>query len=288
MHSVVEIQPIERFQDQIWELAQFGRHLDIDSNSELLTNPDTAALLEVMEDEVHDEPKIVTFYANAYNNYRDGDPDSVKEQLDIVRERVELMRSDKLFTPEEWSDVQARLESGQIVYDEARLFFKMFRHIIPANKVPNLHKMKGSERPTVPAVVSRPEMYAASKRLERRRTARSAHASTPASARILDMTSADPGLEREMPEGSVDFSSEIIAQAHQALLTIMGEKGNVKRNDAVAALNAKFDLNNPGLARKLVKAVYDYERNGKAPVFTQIRVNGAKVFARVVAGTVAQ
>ena len=286
---IAEQKPEVHFQDQIWELSQFQRDLGLQDLPEVMENPHTAALLQVMEDEVAESPEIVEFYARGLKNYKEGDPDSVANELAVIRDRIEHQISDgqgreeQIFTADELVVIREGLETGKIVYDEAREFFRMFKHVIPASKVPNLHVMRGSERSIGPSVAPLQRSHDAAKRMESRRSIQRQRVERPTHVRNTIPTNSVP--HRAGAESTSDFSPAMIAQAHQALLTILSEKGDTRRNDAIKLLDEKFDLNDRSLAGMLVTAVADYENNSATPVFTEVKVKGSKVFARSSAAT---
>ncbi len=144
------MEAVYAFQDKIHELAQIKDYVGVSSRTDVLECPETAAVLHEMETLVTESPEIVDFYAGAIKRYREGDAESIASELAIIKDRVELMASDDLFTKSQEAKLKTKISSGEIVKEEAELFFSMFKRVIPKQQLPG-----ASARPTLRSTAKR-------------------------------------------------------------------------------------------------------------------------------------
>lgn len=138
--------PIETFQEQILTLAQYRDYHGITRQSEIVDNPDCAEVIADMAELVAAEPSIADFYLEALNKYKKGRPDSVADELAVIKERYAIMEDEDLLTPAQARKVEEQLETGEIVEAEARAFFKTFKGALPeVVKVPTQPRKKPSK-----------------------------------------------------------------------------------------------------------------------------------------------
>jgi len=123
--------PIDKFQDQVITLAQYGDYHGVSKPADLVDNPDCAEVISDMSELVSLEPSIAEFYAGALAKYKQGHPESVADELAVIRERVEVMADEDLLRPAQERKLRQKLETGEIVEEEARAFFKMFKGVLP-------------------------------------------------------------------------------------------------------------------------------------------------------------
>lgn len=139
---------IEQFQDLSIELAQYKHELGIRALADVIEDPDCSEVISRMETMVQDEPEIVAFYAGALKKYKKGNPDSVSEELSVIRERIDLMVSEDCIGVDALCTAREKIATGEIVVEEANLFFKMFKKLIPEDVVPKkVEVARGPQKP---------------------------------------------------------------------------------------------------------------------------------------------
>lgn len=137
--------PIDIFQEQIITLAQYRDFHGINRQADVVANPDCAEVIADMEHLVATQPSITEFYLGALKNYKKGHPDSVADELALIKERVELMEDEELLTSAQAKKIEHQVATGEIVEVEARAFFKIFKGALPeVVKVPTSPRKKPS------------------------------------------------------------------------------------------------------------------------------------------------
>ena len=136
---------IEQFQDMIWDLEQRKQDRGISSRADVIEHEDTAEVLSSMEALVIECPDVTEFYAGALKKYKHGKPESVANESKIIRERIELMHAEDDMSDRKYMAAREKIATGEIVQEEAELFFKMFKHVLPKEAIPTVKRQSGSK-----------------------------------------------------------------------------------------------------------------------------------------------
>ena len=126
---------IEAFQDAIIELEQRRQFLEI-PKSEVAGNPDCLEVFGRMGEIVQSDPSVTEFYAGAMRKYRKTKPDSVVSERRVLARRIELMDDLDLLTPRQAARIDTELQTGELVYTEAKSFFRLFKGLIEPTDIP--------------------------------------------------------------------------------------------------------------------------------------------------------
>lgn len=387
--------PVEAFSDKIIELEQVRQALDIRTNQEVIEYPDTAQTLHEMEELVVLHPEIVEFYAGAIARYTGKSDAKLNEQQkqdarrkSVLRGRIEIMNDVGVLSKKKATEMLQGVETGELVVDEAKIFFRLFKQQIPADRMPQrgtpARAQKASTK-TSGATSGKPrqartidlviephggirvngtflrglseaqklivlsglakgegfrdvEIYGSpefaklykqgmtteelkeqyktewadmqqsliaqgiGRLLDPARKPREkkhyvvAHEVTDKRPRRAEeprrhaptlVAEQKPFYARQAvisteqtTEADPTFEAATIEQARQVVLTIVAEKGEVKRADVAGTLSEKFDLTDPRLTQALVRLVYAAERTADQQSFAQTKKRGGKWFVR--------
>gem|GEM_PF-5012646 len=129
------MQGIELFQDKTIELEQFRQETGTPKR-EVKHQPDCAAVFLEMAEIAASEPEVVDFYAGVIRRYKKTVPSTLDEQRVVIEGKISLSEDLGLLTPKQAKLQCEKLQDGSIIYDEAKLFFKLFGAVIPKSKVP--------------------------------------------------------------------------------------------------------------------------------------------------------
>jgi hypothetical protein len=127
---------IEQFQDLVFDLEQYKQEIGVRARADVIEDPDCAEVISRMETMVQEEPEIVAFYAGALKKYKKGNPDSISEEISVIGDRLSFMKADDVIDEKTYKSAGEKLATGELVVEEADLFFKMFRKQIPEDVVP--------------------------------------------------------------------------------------------------------------------------------------------------------
>lgn len=291
--------PIEEFSDLSVELAQRRQFMGIRSGAETFTNPDTAEVINDMEAMVREHPEITEFYAGALDRYTgrsekklEAQAQADEERKAVLRDRIDLMSDSvvigdtevRVLNKEQQRAQKEKNESGELIVDEAKIFFKLFRKHIPAEDIPKTLKTtkpKPTVQKTEPVVatpvITLPERPTVE--LLARQPARTLHhdASDGLAARRAARLARQEAAEQEKS----DFTDELITQAHRVFLNVIDEKGSVTRTQMESLFSEKFGLDDKAITKKLVAAAYAAEREQGESLVVQVTPdNGSKFFTK--------
>lgn len=129
------MQGIDLFQDKAIELEQFRQYTETPAR-EVRHQPDCAKVFLEMAVIARDEPEVVDFYAGIIRKYKKTIPSSLDEYRPVLSLKVALSKDLGLISPEKAQQQREDLDDGSLIYHEAQLFFRLFRSVIPAEKIP--------------------------------------------------------------------------------------------------------------------------------------------------------
>lgn len=132
---MVESGTLEAFNDKVIELEQYKHELGLTA-AEVKEDPDCLGVFFDLCEIVVASPDVISFYADALKSYRKTQPDSVKKQRDVIASRLHVMFDLDLFTERRQTTLKQKLDSGTMVYDEARVFFKLFKSLVDPRDIP--------------------------------------------------------------------------------------------------------------------------------------------------------
>lgn len=144
---------IEVFHDAVIELEQYRVYTET-PHSRVLEQPDCAEVVERMVELVSESPEVVDFYQGALKRYRKTKPESVGAEAAVIRDRVQQLEELDVITSSQAARQYQALDSGELVYKEAKVFFRMFKSVIDPSKVPadRYHRPRKTRKPVVELV----------------------------------------------------------------------------------------------------------------------------------------
>lgn len=289
--------PIEEFSDLSVELAQRRQFMGIRSGAETFTNPDTAEVINDMEAMVREHPEITEFYAGALDRYTgrsekklEAQAQADEERKAVLRDRIDIMSDSvvigntevRILNKQQQRAQKEKNESGELIVDEAKIFFKLFRKHIPTEDIPKALKTtkpKPTVQKTEPVmatpVITLPERPTVELPLRQSRTLH--HEASDGLAARRAARQARQAAEQEKS----DFTDELLTQAHRVFLNVIDEKGSVTRAQMESLFSEKFGLDDKAITKKLVAAAYAAERDQAQSLVVQVTPdNGSKFFTK--------
>lgn len=126
---------VETFQDAVIELEQYKQATGT-SSREVMHQPDCAQVFSTMVEMVQQDPEVVDFYAGVMRRYRKTKPESVADEIAVFEERLAIMYDAGLVSESVYAKKLEQLHSGDLVYKEAKTFFRLFGSIVGKDNLP--------------------------------------------------------------------------------------------------------------------------------------------------------